>query len=54
LTCEEIAEALNIPDVFAVKEVLNSIQNFDPLGIATQDIKECLIVQLQKPPITIS
>ena len=47
LTCEEIAEALDMPNVSVVKEVLNSIQNFDPLGIATKNLKECLIVQLQ-------
>ena len=55
LSCEEIAENLNISDISAVKEVLNSIQNFDPLGIATQNLTaECLIVQLQNRPITLS
>jgi RNA polymerase sigma-54 factor len=47
LTCEEIAETLGISDISIVKEVLNSIQNFDPSGIATMNIKECLIVQLR-------
>ena len=47
LSCEEIAEIMNIADVSIVKEVLNTIQNFDPLGIATRNFKECLIVQLQ-------
>ena len=47
LTCEEIAEALNITDISIVKEVLNAIQHFDPLGIATNDFKDCLVVQLQ-------
>lgn len=47
LSCEEIAEALNMPNVSVIKEVLNSVQNFDPLGIATKNIKECLVVQLQ-------
>jgi len=47
LSCEEIAETLRIPDVTIVQGVLNAIQNFDPIGIATKDLKECLIVQLQ-------
>ena len=47
LTCQEIAEALKITDVSTVKEILHTIQNFEPLGIATQNLKECLIVQLQ-------
>ncbi len=46
LTCEEIAEALNIRGISDVQEVLDSIQNFEPLGIAAQNLKECLIVQL--------
>ena len=46
LSCEEIAETLNIADISIVKEVLNAIQNFDPLGIATKNFKECLVVQL--------
>jgi len=47
LTCEEIADALHTSDIPAIKEVLAAIQNFDPPGIATMDIKECLIVQLR-------
>jgi RNA polymerase sigma-54 factor len=47
LTIAEIAETLNISDVSIVKSVLKAIQNFDPLGIATMNIKECLIVQLE-------
>jgi len=47
LTCEEIAEALNITCISNIKDVLNAIQNFEPLGIATGNLKECLIVQLQ-------
>jgi len=46
LTIEEIAETLDINDTLMIKEVLDSIQNFDPIGIAAKDIKECLVVQL--------
>lgn len=47
LTCDEIAQTMKVPDVSIVKEVLISIQNFDPYGIATNNIRECLIVQLE-------
>ena len=47
LACEEIAGILNIADAAIVREVLDAIRNFDPVGIATKDFKECLVVQLQ-------
>jgi len=47
LTCEEIVEELKINDIALIKEVLNTIQHFDPMGVATKDFRECLIVQLQ-------
>ncbi len=46
LTCEEIAEALELSDINIVKDVLLTIQNnFDPIGIAARNLKECLIIQ---------
>jgi len=48
LSCEEIAQAIGGDlKLSTIKEVLGSIQNFDPLGIATANFKECLLVQLQ-------
>lgn len=42
--CEEIAQTLHT-DPVTVERVLSVIQNFDPLGIASRDLKECLCVQ---------
>ena len=47
---EEIAETFKLIDISLVNDVLNAIQNFDPVGIATKNIKECLIVQLKNSP----
>ena len=46
LTCEEIAENFDLSDISAIQEILYAIQNFDPIGIATKDLNECLTVQL--------
>lgn len=46
LDYEEIAKCLNISGTSEIREVLDTIQNFDPLGIATKNFKESLIVQL--------
>jgi len=50
LTCEEVSNTLGISDISTIREVLNSIQNFDPVGSATKDFKECLVVQLKTRP----
>lgn len=53
LSCEEIGQTLSVsPDI--VQRILKTIQNFDPIGIATQNIKECLIVQLSNRPSSYS
>ncbi len=46
LSYQEIAEHLNISDLSRIREVLDTIQNFDPLGIAAKDFQESLIIQL--------
>ncbi len=48
LTCtvEEIAAELNEP-IKDVECTLDLIQTFDPLGIAAQDIQECLLIQVR-------
>jgi len=47
ISCEEIAELLTIEDVSIVEAVLCIIQDFEPLGIASRDIKECLLKQIR-------
>ena len=44
---QEIAENLGIGDLSLIEEVLGIIQNFDPLGIASRDLKECLVIQMK-------
>ena len=44
--CKEIEE-LEIDEVIAV---LHRIQQFDPVGVASQDISECLLLQLKQFP----
>jgi RNA polymerase sigma-54 factor len=43
-TLEEIAQQEGVEPVLA-EEVLAKIQDFDPLGIAARDLKECLLLQ---------
>jgi RNA polymerase sigma-54 factor len=43
-TIEEIAEMAE-DDVSKVEEVLVKVQNLDPTGVASRDLKECLLVQ---------
>ncbi len=42
---EEIAEKENF-DVHEVEAVLYRVQEFDPIGVASRDLKECLLVQV--------
>lgn len=45
-SCEEIAQWLSVDDIEKVRKVLATIQGFDPLGIASRDLKECLLAQV--------
>ncbi|EOG1933849.1 RNA polymerase factor sigma-54 [Providencia stuartii] len=49
---KEIHEGINNPDITLeeVVAVLKRIQHFDPLGVAAQDLKECLLIQLSLYP----
>ncbi len=51
VTIEEIARNLNSTENDVLK-ILKIIQKFDPVGIASRDLKECLLVQLEvyNPP----
>jgi RNA polymerase sigma-54 factor len=44
-TCEEMAQKENF-DLHEVEAVLYRIQEFDPVGVAARDLKECLLVQI--------
>lgn len=44
-TIEEIAEKQSI-DVSEVEAILYRVQQFDPIGVAARDLKECLLIQI--------
>ncbi|EKT59627.1 RNA polymerase factor sigma-54 [Providencia burhodogranariea] len=48
----DIHEGIDNPDITIeeVVAVLKRIQHFDPLGVAAQDLKECLLIQLSLYP----
>ena len=50
MTVNDIAAFLNITEE-KVKKVLSIIQTFDPPGVGSRDIKECLIIQLHQQDI---
>ncbi len=37
---------MNPPDIHIVKEVLKKVQTFDPVGVGSRDMRECLLLQL--------
>lgn len=47
MTVEEIAEEANVT-VDDVDDVLVVVQDFEPLGVAARDLRECLLLQLEK------
>lgn len=50
VSTEDIVESVDIEDVEIeeVQAVLKRIQHFDPIGVATRGLQECLLVQLQQ------
>lgn len=48
VTSENIAEALALPDPGLIERILEVIQCFDPVGIASRNLKECLLVQAKE------
>ena len=46
ITCEEVAGALGVEDYALIDRVLKVIQGFEPLGIASRSLQECLSIQL--------
>ncbi|MCK5581513.1 MAG: RNA polymerase factor sigma-54 [Candidatus Omnitrophica bacterium] len=47
ISCEEIADILKLRDLTAVEKILKIIQTFEPIGIASRDIQECLLTQIK-------
>jgi len=47
ISLEEICSETNLP-IEAVEKVLRRIQQFDPVGVASRDLKECLLIQLEQ------
>lgn len=46
-TTEELAASTGVPPE-KIAEVLNVIQSFDPPGVGARDLRECLLLQLQR------
>lgn len=46
LSAQEISEKLKLSDTTVVEVVLATIREFDPVGVASRDIKECLLSQI--------
>ncbi len=46
VSCMDIARSLRLDSVEPVEDVLSLIQGFDPIGIASRDLKECLLAQI--------
>jgi RNA polymerase sigma-54 factor len=47
ISLEDICSETNLP-VEEVERVLRRIQQFDPVGVAARDLKECLLIQLEQ------
>src|SRR5512143_3786661 len=47
ISLEEICSETNLP-MEVVEGVLRRIQQFDPVGVASRDLKECLLIQLEQ------
>lgn len=47
ITLEDICSETTLP-VELVERVLRKIQQFDPVGVAARDLKECLLIQLEQ------
>lgn len=45
-SCEDINRALGVHDLLRVEYILKIIQNFEPLGIASRTLEECLLAQV--------
>lgn len=46
VSCMDIARNLRLDSVEPVEDVLKMIQGFDPIGIASRNLRECLLAQI--------
>lgn len=46
ISSQEAAEALQVP-LARVEEALRTVQTFDPLGVASRNLQECLLIQIR-------
>ena len=46
VSCEEIGAALNLEDMKRIEKVLRIVQEFEPAGIASRSLEECLLIQI--------
>lgn len=44
---EELAESTGI-DFSHIKDILSVVQDFDPIGVGARDLKECLLLQMER------
>ncbi len=47
ISLEEVCSETNLP-MERVERILQIIQQFDPVGVAARDLKECLLIQLEQ------
>lgn len=47
VTCEEISLMSGVDDMDLIEKVIKIIQFFDPVGVGSRDIKECLLTQIE-------
>jgi RNA polymerase sigma-54 factor len=50
ISLEDISSEARLP-LEVVERVLRRIQQFDPVGVAARDLRECLLVQLEAMPV---
>ena len=53
LTIEDLADEAELHRDDAPL-VLEMIQNFDPLGVAARDLRECLLIQAEQTPMAVT
>ncbi len=53
LTVEELAESTKLA-AEKILEVLKVIQTFDPVGVGARDLRECLLLQMERSELTTS
>jgi len=50
ISLEDICSETSLP-IDMVEGILRKVQQFDPVGVAARDLKECLLIQLEQLPV---